>query len=114
MGQVFSNLIGTCNCSDNSEDENFKLGNDFNTMKTECVLIKERLNKLETITDTKHNNMNQRIENLELRIANKLNIMNEKFARLEDKIDTKFDLLILTINQNALRAQSFNKIIILI
>ena len=103
MGQVFSNLIGTCNCSSESDEQECQLTQDITQMITECNLIKERLNKLETVNDTKHNLTNQRVENLELRIANKLNIMNEKFSRLEDKIDTKFDLIILTMNQNNMR-----------
>ena len=103
MGQVFSNLIGTCNCSNDIDEEECQLTKDLIIMKSECNLIKERLNKLETVSDTKHNLTNQRIENVEQRIANKLNIMNEKFSRLEDKIDTKFDLIILTMNQNNIR-----------
>ncbi len=100
MGKVFSNFIGTCNCSsdDNKEDET-----NLSNLKEECNDIKHRLDRLEDASQSKYNLTNQKIENIEIKIGNKLNIMNEKFSRLEDKIDTKFDLIILTMNQNSIR-----------
>ncbi len=104
MGQVFSNLIGTCNCSSEENiNEEHKLEEELNHLKIECNNIKDRLISLESTSDNKNNLTNQKIENVEIRIASKLNIMNEKFSRLEDKIDTKFDLIILTMNQNNIR-----------
>lgn len=102
MGQIFSNLIGTCNCSSNNEEE-YKTEEEIHHLKNECEYIKARLVTLETASDSKYNLLNQKIENVELKIAGKLNVMNEKFSRLEDKIDTKFDLIMITMNQNKLK-----------
>ena len=110
MGQVFSNLIGTCNCSSDKNNKNkYEPKEEINNLKKECGKMKDRLVSLENSSDTKHNLTNQKIENVEIRIANKFNIMNEKFSRLEDKIDTKFDLIILTMNQNNIRSNMNNK-----
>ena len=68
MGQIFSSIIGTCNCSSENDEEHINT-NEIVNIKSECVTMKERLNRLETMTHEKHNITNQKIENLELRIA---------------------------------------------
>ena len=48
MGQVFSNLIGTCNCSSEANNEDARVNEELNNLKLECNNIKDRLISLET------------------------------------------------------------------
>ena len=59
----------------------------------ECDNINARLTALES--DSKN-----KLDNLEIKIEGRLNLFDEKITRIEDKIDTKFDLLMITIQQN--------------
>ena len=40
MGQVFSNLIGTCNCSSETKEEECAIEADLSNLKIECNFIK--------------------------------------------------------------------------
>jgi hypothetical protein len=93
MGSVFSNIIGTCNCTNIEEkEEKFNYNEKFNIIDIEIIKLK---NKIEHTSD-KHTDKIHRFED---NINNKLNIVDIKIDRLEQKIDTKFDLILLNLTQ---------------
>jgi len=93
MGGIAPTLAPSCICSKQGDDE-------LDILKKDCIIIKERLDKLELVSQSKYNLTNQKIDSLEAKIDNKMDLMNEKCTRIEDKIDNKFDLILLTIQNN--------------
>ena len=88
MGQMFSSIIGTCNCSSdkNQKEEHLQ-------MKIENIINKINDNK------EAHRANLDRIVRLEDRIDNKMTQLSEKMNRIDDKLDCKLDLIITAMNR---------------
>ena len=129
MGQIFSNIIGTCVCGSSDDEKNNtediparmfqrvlhieeatnnnrlniiqvqKESEDINDKIKRVDKLSSNVMKLEAKTDTAMYRNTAKINRIEDKIGNKLNLMDAKIDRLEQKIDNKFDMILLSLNQ---------------